>query len=235
MPRSPRSDSKLQQEMADPEYTLLDVLDVGAIKGWPEAALVKEVERRLGAGEAVDQQVDRSSTPLMTAAANGWPSVVRVLLAHQANPFQKNRWKEDVLSSAKLGNNTEVIALSAAARAAAGEDGLPRRTQPSAPTKLSPPDFIKARYSKRSAFALICSNQPSRVDTDQLAELFFPGSDAAGAIGPDLLEDDAKLDDLDSGIGKAFHEALSKVNSKRKWGLMALSTDWSTTLTTKKK
>ena len=89
-----------------------------------------------------------------------------------------------MLSSAKLGKNTEVIALIEAARAAAGKDGRPGRTQPSAPTKLSPPDFIKGRYSKKSAFALICSNQPSRVDTDQLAELFFPESHGAGAIEP---------------------------------------------------
>ena len=115
-----RSGSKLEQELADPEYTLLDLLEVGPLKGWPEAALAKEAERRVGAGEAVDQQVDRSSTPLMTAALNGWPSVVRVLLAHGASPSLKNRWKDDALSCAKQGGNTEVLALITAARSQAG-------------------------------------------------------------------------------------------------------------------
>ena len=47
----------------------------------------------------------------MSAAAEGYISIVRLLLDAGADLKRKNRWKEDVISCAKLSGNKEIIDL----------------------------------------------------------------------------------------------------------------------------
>lgn len=87
----------------------------------PETVVLTEVKRRVDGGESVDAtEEDGDSTAVMRAAFAGYLSVTRFLIEAGANLSLKDRWKEDVMSCAKLSENKEVIALVRAALKGSG-------------------------------------------------------------------------------------------------------------------
>ncbi len=84
-------------------------------KKTPEEQILKEIEKRIKRGDDVNQQIDGSSTPVMSAAAAGYLSVVKFLIQSGADLTLKNKWKEDVLKSAKYSESKEMVALVKAA------------------------------------------------------------------------------------------------------------------------
>lgn len=84
-------------------------------KKTPEEQILKEIEKRIKRGDDVNQQIDGSSTPVMSAAAAGYLSVVKFFIQSGADLTLKNKWKEDVLKSAKYSESKEMVALVKAA------------------------------------------------------------------------------------------------------------------------
>jgi hypothetical protein len=80
-------------------------------KKTPEEQILKEIEKRIKRGDDINQQIDGSSTPVMSAAAAGYLSVVNLFIQSGADLTLKNKWKEDVLKSAKYSESKEMVAL----------------------------------------------------------------------------------------------------------------------------
>jgi hypothetical protein len=80
-------------------------------KKTPEEQILKEIEKRIKRGDDINQQIDGSSTPVMSAAAAGYLSVVNFFIQSGADLTLKNKWKEDVLKSAKYSESKEMVAL----------------------------------------------------------------------------------------------------------------------------
>jgi ankyrin repeat protein len=95
----------------DYEYNLEETISYAKSRGWAETQILEYVRQRLSNAEDINQQIDVGSTPIMSAAAEGYISIVRLLLDAGADLKRKNRWKEDVISCAKLSGNKEIIDL----------------------------------------------------------------------------------------------------------------------------
>jgi hypothetical protein len=54
-------------------------------KKTPEEQILKEIEKRIKRGDDINQQIDGSSTPVMSAAAAGYLSVVNFLIQSGAD------------------------------------------------------------------------------------------------------------------------------------------------------
>lgn len=97
--------------MLEDKYNIEKTINYGQMRGWSESQILADVRIRLSNGEDINQQVDGGSTPLMSAAAAGYSSVVRALLEAGADPLRKSRWKEDAIACAKLSENEEIVDL----------------------------------------------------------------------------------------------------------------------------
>ena len=97
--------------MLDSEYNMEETISYGKMRGWSERKILVDVKLRISLGEDINQQKDGGATPLMSAAASGYFSIVQVLLDSGANVLLKNRWKEDSISCAKLSEKKEIIDL----------------------------------------------------------------------------------------------------------------------------
>ena len=95
----------------DNEYNIEETISYAKLRGWAETQILADVQQRLSKAEDINQQIDGGSTPIMSAAAEGYISIVRLLLDAGADLKRKNRWKEDVISCAKLSGNKEIINL----------------------------------------------------------------------------------------------------------------------------
>ena len=97
--------------MLESKYNIEKTINYGKLRGWSESQILADVRLRLSKGEDINQQVDGGSTPLMSAAAAGYSTIVRALLEAGADPALKNRWKEDAVICAKLSEKKEIIDL----------------------------------------------------------------------------------------------------------------------------
>ena len=98
-------------EMLEKQFNLQETISYGSMKGWSEEQILADVRERIAAGEDINKQVDRGSTAIQSAAAEGYLSVVRFLIDAGADLTLKNRWKEDLMSCAKLSENKAIISL----------------------------------------------------------------------------------------------------------------------------
>lgn len=95
--------------MSDDELNLSEYVTIAKDYGHTEEQVLIEVNSRLAAGAEVNEPDRGGTTAVMAAAAKGYISVVKVLISAGADLTLKNKWKDDVITCAKLSKNQELI------------------------------------------------------------------------------------------------------------------------------
>lgn len=116
-------------------------ISLSKIKGWSEEMVLADVKRRIKMGEDINLTEGGGTTSVMSAASKGYASVVKLLIDAGANLALKNKWKDDVISCAKLSGNKELINFIKAAAKAGGA------AIDSAPLYFRPKKGTEAEYT----------------------------------------------------------------------------------------
>ncbi len=95
----------------DSEYSIEETISYGKTRGWSENQILADLRLRLLKREDLNKQINGSSTPLMSAAAAGYISIVKVLLEAGADPLLRNIHNDDVIVCAKLSGKKALIDL----------------------------------------------------------------------------------------------------------------------------
>jgi len=97
--------------MLDKDYTIEETVQYAKMRGWTEVQVLADLKFRIASGEDINFRETGNSTAVMSAAAAGYLSIVKLLIEQGADLAVKNRFEEDVVACAKLSKKKDVIDL----------------------------------------------------------------------------------------------------------------------------